>query len=105
MVNIDLPERIKQSFSMIDSDIATNLCASNEEYADLMHQISALKRKNPFIDCVLENEGELSLSASQHAEVVRCLALYRRMEELERLHIYFRGHTDAYAYLKQIGAL
>ena len=101
----DLPERIRKSFPDIDSDIVTDLHASNDEYAELMRQVSALKQNNPFIDRVLENEGEITMTPEQHTALVHCLALCRRMEELERLHIYFRGHTDAYAYLKQIGAL
>lgn len=101
----DLPERIKKSFSEIDSDIVTDLFKSDTEYAELMQQVSDLKKRSPFIDSVLEDDGETFLTAEQHAELVHCLALCRRMEELERLHIYFRGHTDAYAYLRRIGAL
>ena len=101
----DLPERITKSFSDIDSDIVMDLRASNAEYAELMQQVSVLKKNNPFIDCVLEDEGEVALTAEQHTALVDCLALCRRMEDLERLHVYFCGHTDAYAYLKQIGAL
>lgn len=101
----DLPERITKSFSEIDSDIVTDLRANNEEYTELMCQVSTMKKDNPFIDRVLEDEGEVTLTVEQHKVLVHCLAMCRRMEELERLHIYFRGHTDAYAYLKQIGAL
>ena len=101
----DMPERIKASFYEIDSKIVTDLRASNNEYAELVQQICALKKKNPFIDRVLEDEGEITLTAEQHAELVHCQALCCRMEELERLHIYFRGHTDAFAYLKRIGVL
>ncbi len=101
----DLPERIRKSFSEIDSNIVTDLRDSNAEYAELMRQVSDLKKRSPFIDKVLEDDGEITLTPEQHDELVRCLSLCRRMEELERLHIYFRGHTDAYAYLKRIGAL
>lgn len=101
----DLPERIKKSFSEIDSDIVTDLRRSNEEYADLMCQVSDIKKRSPFIEKVLEDDGEITLTSEQHDELVRCLGLCRRMEELERLHLYFRGHTDAYAYLKRIGAI
>lgn len=101
----DLPERIKKSFPEIDSDIVINLRESDTEYAELMQQVSDLKKHNAFIDHVMEETGEVSLTAEQHRTLVHCLSVCRRMEELERLHIYFRGHTDAYAYLKQIGAL
>lgn len=101
----DLPERIRKSFSEIDSDIVTELRASSAEYAELMQQVSDLKKRSPFIDKVLEDDGEITLSVVQHDELVHYLSLCTRMEELERLHIYFRGHTDAYAYLKRIGVL
>lgn len=101
----DLPERIKKSFSEIDSDIVTDLFKSDTEYAELLRQVSDLKKRSPFIDHVLEDTGEVSLTAEQHTELIRYLTLCRRMEELERLHIYFRGHTDAYAYLKRIDVI
>ena len=101
----DLPERIKKSFSEIDSDIVTDLFKSDTEYAELMRQASDLKKRSPFIDHVLEDTSEVSLTAEQHAELIHYLMLCRRMEELERLHIYFRGHTDAYAYLKWIDVI
>ena len=104
-IYFDLPERIRKSFSDIDSDIVTDLRASSAEYAELMQQVSDLKRCSPFIDKVLEGNGEITLSAEEHDKLVHCLSLCTRIEELERLHIYFRGHTDAYAYLKRIGAL
>ncbi len=31
--------------------------------------------------------------------------LGERLEDMERQQIYFRGHTDAVAYLKKIGAI
>ena len=101
----DLPERIKKSFSEIDSDIANDLRKSDAKYAELLQQVSDLKKRSPFIDRIMEDGGEISLTAEQHAELVHCLALCQRMEELERLHIYFRGHTDAYAYLKRIDVI
>ena len=101
----DLPERIRKTFSDIDSDIVMDLRASNAEYAELMQQVSDLKKNNPFIVRVLEAEGKITMTAEQHTVLVQCLSLCVRMEDLERLHIYFRGHTDAFASLKQIGAL
>jgi hypothetical protein len=37
--------------------------------------------------------------------LVRYIGLQKDMEETERRHIYFRGHTDNFAYLKKIGAI
>jgi hypothetical protein len=49
--------------------------------------------------------GGASLNADEHHALLRHLDLKRMMEDAERLHIYFRGHTGGFAYLKQIGAI
>jgi hypothetical protein len=54
---------------------------------------------------VLEGEGEINLTAEEHAALVRYLTVKQAMEDAERQHIYFRGHTDSFAYLKKIGAI
>ena len=102
---LDLPERIKKSFIDIDSDIVTDLRASDAEYAELFKQVSKLKQSHPFIDQVLEGDGDISMTAEEHAAFVKCMSITKRMEDMERQHIYFRGHTDAFAYLKTIRAI
>ena len=79
----DLPSRIEDAFPEIESDITMDLMETNEEYAALNDEISDWKKKHPFIDKVMKF----------------------RAEDMERLHLYFRGHTDAVAYLKKIKAL
>lgn len=98
----DLPSRLEDGFSEIDSDIVMNLHDTNEEYADMMQQISDLKKQHPFIDKVMEGAGEIHLTDEEHAVLIRYFNLTRKMENMERLQIYFRGHTDAVAYLKKI---
>ena len=56
-------------------------------------------------DKVMEGSGELSLSAEEHAVLTKFFRLQFRLESMERQHIYFRGHTDCYSYLKKVGAL
>ena len=102
---LDLPERIKKSFIDIDSDIVTDLRASDAKYAELFKQVSELKQSHPFIDQVLEGDGDITMTAEEHATFVKCMSLTKRMEDMERQHIYFRGHTDAFAYLKTIRAI
>lgn len=102
---LDLPTRIEDGFAEIDSDIMIDLRDTNEEYADLQEQLSNLKQQHPFIDKVMEGEGEIHLSGEEHAVLLRYLHLYRKMDDMERLHIYFRGQTDAVAYLKKIKAI
>ena len=45
------------------------------------------------------------MTAEEHAAFVECMKLKRQLDDMERLHIYFRGHTDAFAYLKKIKAI
>ena len=56
----------------------------------------------PVIAKVVEGDGAVSLSAEEHKALSRYLDLKNEMENMERKQIYFRGHTDNYAYLKQI---
>ena len=52
-----------------------------------------------------EGSGEIRMTAEEHRAYVDYLNLVRQMEDMERQHIYFCGHTDAVAYLKKIKAL
>ncbi len=101
----DLPSRIEASFSEIDSDIVMNLRDTNPEYAKLQQEISEMKKQNPFISKVLEGNSGIQLTAEEHTQFVRYLKLARKLDDMERLYLYFRGHTDAVAYLKRIQAI
>lgn len=57
------------------------------------------------IDMILEGEGAITLSAEEHAVLTQTVRLTQKLESMERRHIYFRGHADAYAYLKEIGEI
>ena len=101
---LDLAERIADSFGEIENDITVDLRKSNEEYYSLFQSIADLKAKNPFIQKVIEGAGGLPLSAEEHEVLANYFRLQFRLESMEREHIYFRGHTDCFAYLKKIGA-
>ena len=101
----DLSSRLEDSFSEIDSDIVTDLRKTSEEYADIQQQISDLKKRFPCIMKVMEDKGEIQLTTEEHAAFVQCLRLLRKLDDMERLQLYFRGHTDAVAYLKRIKAI
>jgi hypothetical protein len=100
-----LPERVKDAFPEIDSDICTGLRGRDEGYAALFHESDRLQADCPAIMKVLDGEGEVSLTADEHAALVRYLAVKQKMEDMERLVIYFCGHADGFAYLKEIGAM
>lgn len=101
----DLPSRIEEAFAEIDSDIIMDLRNTNEEYAELYDEISEMKKRCPFISKILGEKNEVCLSAEEHAELIQYFNLVRRLEDMERQQIYFRGHTDAVAYLKKIKAI
>ena len=101
----DLPSRLEDSFSEIDSDIVTDLRKNSEEYDEIRQQISDLKKRFPCIMKVMEDKGEIQLTTEEHAAFVQCLRLLRKLDDMERLQLYFRGHTDAVAYLKRIKAI
>jgi DNA-binding NtrC family response regulator len=100
-----LTERIKESFPEIDSDIATDLRKQDEDYLALFREIDRLQNEYPVIMALLEGEGKISMTAEEHAALVRYLCVMHEMEDMERRHIYFRGHSNGYAYLKEIGAI
>lgn len=101
----DLADRIADSFAEIENDITVDLRKNNEKYDSLYQSISELKTKHPFIQEVIEGDGEFSLSAEEHEILTRFFKLQFRLESMEREHIYFRGHTDSVSYLKKVGAL
>lgn len=101
----DLASRLKDAFPEIDSDIVTDLRENNEDYADLQQQISDLQQQYPFIMAVMEGKGEVHLSAKEHDAFTQFLRLRRKLDDMEREQLYFRGHTDAIAYLRKIKAL
>lgn len=101
----DLPSRIEDDFAEIDSDIVVDLQNTNADYAELADRMAELKAQYPVIDKMNEDSGEIRMTADEHRAYVTYLSLARQMENMERQHIYFRGHTDAVAYLKKIKAI
>lgn len=102
---VDLPERIKADFLNMDGDIVVDLRSTDSEYQDLYRRYADMEKEYPFIDKVLEEAGEVTMTAEEHAAFVECMKLKRQLDDMERLHIYFKGHTDAFAYLKKIKAI
>ena len=102
---LELADRIADSFEEIENDITVDLRQNNEEYYALYQSIFKLKSAHPFIQKVIEGNGELSLSAEEHEVLTRFFKLQFQLESMEREHIYFRGHTDCVSYLKKVGAL
>lgn len=101
----NLAERIENAFIEIDSEICTDLRESDGGYIKMWREALDLQEKFPVISAVTEGGGELRLSAEEHKALARYLSLKHSMENVERKQIYFRGHTDNFAYMKKIGAV
>ncbi|MDR3164994.1 MAG: hypothetical protein LBU13_05400 [Synergistaceae bacterium] len=101
----DLIARMTQeTFSEIDSDII-GLRETDENYSAMWQDILNLQEEYPIIKTLFNNDGNITLSADEHKVFLRYFDLKYRTENIERLHIYFQGHTDCFAYLKRIGAI
>lgn len=48
---------------------------------------------------------DLRENNEEHVAFSKYLRLSRKLDDMERLQLYFRGHTDAVAYLKKIKAI
>lgn len=101
----DLVKRIEDNFMEIDSDILVDLRNHNEEYSKLCFELGEMESKYPFILEVTEGKGKMVLTAEEHEILTKYFHVCFRKEDMERRQIYFRGHTDGYAYLKKIGAV
>ena len=67
--------------------------------------VEEMKKQNPFIMQLLEGKGAVNLTGEEHEILTAFFRLYMKADNMEREHIYFRGHTDGFAYLQRIGAL
>ena len=101
----DLVKRIGEHFTEIDSDIMVDLRKQDEGYLSLCRRLGDMERDYPFILEVTEEEGKISLTEEEHKVLVNYFRLILKKDNIERRQIYFRGHTDGYAYLKKIGVV
>ena len=102
---IDLAQRIDDTFHDVDNAVCIELRSIDTDYAALWMECAKLQINFPLIDATIEGDGEVSLTHEEHATLVRYLELEHKKEAWERKHIYIRGHTDNYSYLKKIGAI
>ena len=101
----DLAERVSGAFPEIDNDVCMELRRDNREYVEMGREIIRLQADFPAIALVTEGKGAVSLSEEEHEALSRYLDLKIEMENAERRRIYFRGHTDNYAFLKEIAGV
>lgn len=99
----DLPKRIEEDYPELENDMLLELRQKDKDYEQIHEQFYDMEEQYPFILEVLESKGNVSLTEEEHAILLEYLAMYRKMDEKERIHIYLRGHTDALAYLQKTG--
>jgi len=98
---LDFGQRINELFADIENDIVKELRENREEYKTLHRQVVDLKMRHPFINELLDGTGEIQLTSEEHAVLREFLRLQFLLDDMERQHLYFRGHTDAISYLKK----
>ena len=102
---VDLMGRIEGMYDDIDNEVVVGMLDSDEEYAALHKKVTEMQEAHSFISEVIESEQAVSMTAEEHGILLQYLDLIRDAEDVERRQIYFRGHSDCFAYLKRIGAI
>ena len=102
---MDLAARLEDSFPDVENEVIMDMRENNEDYAALRGEISDIENKHNFIGRVLNCSGEVHLTEEEHKVLTEYLRLRFNLDDMEREALYFRGHTDAVAYLKKIKAL
>ena len=102
---MDLAARLEDSFPDIENEVIVDLRENSEDYAALRGKLSDMENKRDFIGQVLNGSGEVCMTAEEHSVLIEYLRLRFNLDDMEREAIYFRGHTDAVAYLKKIKAI
>lgn len=78
-----------------------DLRKQDDRYLAPCRQIGDMERDYSFILNVTEGEGDISLTVEEHRVLLEYFRLSLKKDNIERKQIYFRRHTDGYAYLKK----
>ncbi len=81
---MDLGQRLEKDFPERENDIMADLRERSEEYAGLYRQLSELKAQQPAVCKLLEDGGEVRLTAEEHAALKQIAQLRFRLDDLER---------------------
>ena len=73
---IPMIERISEEYDESDSNMVLELADTDQGYAALKQQMSELKHQYPFIEKLLEGDGEIRLSAQEHEILNQYFRLY-----------------------------
>ncbi len=101
----NLVQEIEENYMRIDNAILEDLKQRNKEYEQVCRELIEMENQYPFLPKLSVGQGEMMLSADEHKILKQYIYRFFQKDNMERKYIYFRGHTDGYAYLKEIGAV
>ena len=99
----NMTQRIEDGFMEIECESMAVLRETDKEYADMQKRMVGLSEQIPFVDELMEGKGNRLISAEESTRLAEYLHLMREIETRERMHLYYLGHHDCYAYCKRIG--
>ena len=70
---IPMIERISEEYDESDSNMVLELADTDQGYAALKQQMSELKHQYPFIEKLLEGDGEIRLYAQEQISISGCI--------------------------------
>ncbi len=97
-----LPDFIDKNFFEIENDSLFNLEKTDQNYLELLKQLSDFEKKHPFVIKLFSDRNEIRLTAQEHETVLQYLHMRHDVNRAERKHLYKQGSADAIAYLKMI---
>lgn len=71
----------------LENDMLLELRQNDKDYEQVHEQFYTMEEQYPFIIEVLEGKGRVVLTEEEHAILLAYLALYRKMDEKERIHL------------------
>ena len=98
----NLAERIGEAFHEMDGEICKDLQENDCEYIEIWQEMMEKQKECPVIVQLHEGKGEITLSAEEHKALLWYFKLKHRLENIERLGIYYRGHADHHHILKKM---
>lgn len=97
-------QQFEQSFDVLE-DAITRRLRSEEAYIIWVHRRIEIQVQYPFIKGVMDGDASVFPSDQDYQAWVEVQKSLDATVRMERMALYWQGHTDCYAYLKKIGAL
>lgn len=96
------PEWFSWLIDSVDCGSIRKLREKDNEYQAFMSKGNLLQEEFPCIHQLIEEEGALSISGTEHQKILEYLHLRSEMEYRERLLYYWYGHLHCYEYMRKM---